>query len=62
MASQIIVKSQTANAWGGSAILVVQDSLMDYIRSNAGLRLDEFRSLNWHPKEVNVVSANIRKS
>ena len=59
MASQMIVKSQVANAWGGSAIWVVQDSLMDYIKGNTGLRLDELRSLNWQPKEVNVVSANI---
>lgn len=38
MASQLIVKSQLANAWGGRAIWVVQDALMDYIRHNTGNR------------------------
>lgn len=59
MASQMIVKSQIANAWGGSTIWVVQDSLLDYIKSSTGLRLDALRSSDWRPKEVNVVSANI---
>lgn len=59
MASQMVVKSQIANAWGGCAIWVVQDSLTDYIRNNTGLRLDELRSSDWRRKEVNVVSANI---
>lgn len=59
MASQMIVKSQIANAWGGTTIWVVQDSLLNYIRSNTGLRLDQLRSLSWEPDEVNVVSANI---
>ena len=40
MASQMIVKSQIANAWGGRTIWVVQDTLMNYIRSNTGLRLE----------------------
>ncbi len=59
MASQMIVKSQIANAWGGLAIWVVQDALMDYIRSNTGLRLDDLRSPDWQAGEVNVVSASI---
>lgn len=59
MASQMIVKSQIANAWGGSAIWVVQDSLLDYMKSNTGLRLDDLRAPDWRPQEVNVVSANI---
>ena len=59
MASQIIVKSEIANEWGGRAIWVIQDSLLSYMRSNTGLRLDDLRSLNWQPGEVNVVSANI---
>ena len=59
MASQIIVKSEIANNWGGRAIWVVQDSLLSYMRSNTGLRLDDLRSPNWEPGEVNVVSANI---
>ena len=59
MASQLIVKSQIANEWGGCAIWVVQDTLMDYIRSNTGLRLDELKSNEWTPGEVNIVSANL---
>ena len=59
MASQMIVKSQIANAWGGLTIWVVQDALMDYIRSNTGLRLDDLRSSVWQTGEVNVVSASI---
>ncbi|MDE2790521.1 MAG: hypothetical protein OXI81_08880 [Paracoccaceae bacterium] len=59
MASQMIVKSQIANAWGGLTIWVVQDALMDYIRSNTGLRLDDLHSPEWLTSEVNVVSANI---
>ncbi len=59
MASQIIVKPQIANAWGGRTIWVVQDALMAYIRSNTGLRLDDLRSKKWRASEVNVVSASI---
>ena len=59
MASQMIVKSEIANGWGGCAIWVVQDSLLSYMRTNTGLRLDELRSPNWQLGEVNVVSANI---
>lgn len=59
MASQLIVKSQIANNWGGCAIWVVQDALMDYIRLNTGLRLDDLLSTDWQTGEVNVVSASI---
>lgn len=59
MASQMIVKSQIANAWGGLTIWVVQDALMDYIRSNTGLRLDDLHSPEWKTGEVNVVVASI---
>ena len=59
MASQIIVKSEIANGWGGCAIWVVQDALMDYIGKNTGLRLDELLSPDWRIGEVNVVSASI---
>ncbi len=59
MASQMIVKSEIANHWGGRAIWVVQDALMDYIRENTGLRLDNLRSTNWAVGEVNVLSANL---
>ena len=43
MASQLIVKSEIANAWGGRTIWVVQDTLIDYIRRNTGLPLDQLR-------------------
>lgn len=59
MASQLIVKSQIANSWGGCAIWVVQDVLMNYIRDNTGLRVDELCSKDWVIDEVNVVSSNI---
>ena len=59
MASQLIVKSEIANAWGGCAIWVVQDSLIDYIGSRTGLRLEELRSPDWQRGEVNVISANL---
>lgn len=59
MASQIIVKSEIANSWGGRTIWVVQDTLMDYIGSQTGLHLSELRSPNWTTDEVNVISANI---
>ena len=47
------------NIWGGSTIWVVQDTLMDYIDLQTGLRLAEPRSHDWKTDEVNVVSANI---
>ena len=59
MASQMIVKSQVANRWGGCAIWVVQDAMMDYIRENTGIRLDDLSSTDWRVGEVNVVSASI---
>ena len=59
MASQMIVKSQIANSWGGCTIWVVQDALMDYIGSNTGLRLDALASSDWEAGEVNVISSSI---
>lgn len=59
MASQMIVKSQIANKWGGKAIWVVQDSLVDYIRRTTGLRIDDMYSPSWTAKEVNVVAASL---
>ncbi len=59
MASQMIVKSEVANRWGGCTIWVVQDVLMAYIGAQTGLRLEELRSPDWTLGEVNVVSANI---
>lgn len=60
MMSQMIVKSEIANHWGGRTIWVVQDVLMDYIRSSTGLRAEELdATADWRVGEVNVVSANL---
>lgn len=59
MASQLIVKSQIANQWGGCTVWVVQDALMEYIKSNTGLRLNEMLSSDWRRGEINVISVNI---
>ena len=59
MASQLIVKSEIANEWGGGAIWVVQDALTDYMRRNTGLDLDALRSGGWRRGEVNVISVNM---
>ena len=59
MASQMIVKSEVANQWGGRTIWVVQDALMKYIGRQTGLRLEELYSPDWEIGEVNVVSASI---
>lgn len=54
MASQMIVKSQAAIAWGGSAIWVLQDLLADYISSSTALDLKYFIAKNL--SEVNILS------
>ena len=59
MASQMVVKSEIANRWGGRTIWVVQDALMDYIGRQTGLRLEELYAPSWKTGEVNVVSASI---
>lgn len=59
MASQLVVKSEIANAWGGRTIWVIQDALLDYIRANTGLQVDGLESPDWQPGEVNVVAANL---
>ncbi len=59
MASQLVVKSEVANGWGGRAIWVVQDTLMEYIGKQTGLRLNELHSPDWKTDEVNVVAASI---
>ena len=61
MMSQMIVKSEIANHWGGRAIWIVQDSLRDYIRRSTGLNLDALHSTDWEPGEVNLISANINE-
>jgi len=59
MVSQIIVKSEIANQWGGRAIWVVQDTLMSYIGAQTGLKLEKLRSASWKAGEVNVISASL---
>ena len=59
MASQLVAKSEIANAWGGCTIWVVQDSLINYLNNRTGLRLKELESKDWKRGEVNVISANL---
>lgn len=54
MASQMIVKSQAAIAWGGSAIWVLQDLLADYISASTALDLKRFMAEKL--SEVNILS------
>lgn len=54
MVSQLIVKSQTALAWGGKTIWIVQDNLAEYIQASTALKL---RSLvSDQLAEVNILS------
>ena len=59
MLSQMIVKSEIANHWGGRTIWVVQDSLRDYIKRSTGLNIDALLATDWKPGEVNLISASI---
>ena len=59
MASQLIVRSEIANAWGGCTIWVVQDSLLACIDSKTGLQPEQLRSSEWERNEVNIVSASL---
>ena len=59
MASQLVVKSQIVNHWGGRTIWVVQDALTDYIATNTGIRLNELKRPDWTLDEVNVLAASI---
>lgn len=54
MASQLIVKSQVAMAWGGKAVWVLQDVLVDYISSTTALDIHRF--LAAQTSEVNILS------
>ena len=54
MASQLIVKSQAAMAWGGKTIWVLQDLLADYISSSTALDLHKF--IAEHTNEVNILA------
>ena len=59
MASQLVVKSQIVNHWGGHAIWVVQDALTKYIEETTGARLHELKRTDWQLGEVNVLAASI---
>ena len=59
MASQLILKSEATNNWGGRTIWVVQDKLVDYIRSNTALPLEELYSPQWIPGEVNMLVSDL---
>lgn len=54
MASQLIVKSQAAMAWGGKTIWVLQDLLADYISYSTALDLHKFVAK--HTNEVNILA------
>ncbi len=54
MASQLLVKSQVALAWGGKTIWVIQDLLADYISSTTALNLKDF--ISEKTNEVNILS------
>lgn len=54
MASQLIVKSQTAIAWGGKTIWLLQDNLADYISASTALNLNDYLAI--HTAEVNILS------
>jgi hypothetical protein len=55
MAGQLIAKSEVANAWGGKAIWVMQDLLVDYMRENTGLDFEALRSAE--ANEVNIIAS-----
>lgn len=59
MASQLVVKSQIVNEWGGRTIWVVQDTLTEYMANNTGIRLDELQSDDWSLGEVNVLACSL---
>lgn len=54
MVSQLIVKSEIALHWGGKAVWLVQDVLVDYIRESTALNISAF--LSDHLSEVNMLS------
>lgn len=54
MASQLIVKSEMAASWGGSALWVLQDVLADYISATTALDLSKLRAKKLG--EVNILS------
>lgn len=54
MVSQLIVKSQIGNAWGGRTIWVLQNALVRYISSTTDLNLRKL--ISEALKEVNILS------
>jgi hypothetical protein len=56
MVSQLLVKSETALGWGGRAIWIVQDVLVDYITQSTGLNIYNF--MREQADEVNLLSAS----
>lgn len=62
MASQLIAKSEAAIAWGGRTVWIIQDHLARYIQTQTALPLDQLRSPNWEPDEVNLVVSNLNGS
>jgi hypothetical protein len=54
MASQLLVKSEVAQGWDGTAIWIVQDVLTKYITASTGLTVENFRSQQ--SDEVNILS------
>lgn len=54
MVSQLIVKSEVANNWGGKALWLIQDNLASYITSSTALDLRKFISKNL--SEVNILN------
>lgn len=54
MVSQLVVKSEVALNWGGKAIWVLQDVLVNYISQTTGLDIYHFRSDT--TSDVNILS------
>ncbi len=54
MVSQLLVKSEVALGWGGVAVWVVQDVLIEYISSTTGINIRDF--LNSEVGQVNMLS------
>ena len=54
MVSQLLVKSQIGNAWGGVTFWVLQDLLAEYISKTTALNFSDF--LGKHRGEVNVIA------
>ncbi len=60
MVSQLVVKSEVALGWGGKAIWILQDALVDYIRASTALDIGVFRART--TSEVNILSFSYGES